>query len=60
MVPQEVSDAIDDLLNKDDLEIWWVSPIRVLDDRSPKDVWEKGDKKSILDLLEEIKGGFSI
>ena len=60
MVPQEVRDAVGDMLSKDDLEMWWVSSIPVLDGRSPKDVWEEGNKKTVLDLIEEVKSGFSV
>ncbi|MDP2668670.1 MAG: hypothetical protein Q8P07_02445 [bacterium] len=61
MIPQEVRDVLGDFgLDEYETEQWWTTPIRVLEDKTPKEIHEKGDTKRILDLLEEIKGGFSV
>jgi len=57
VMPKEVETAIGHTMKEENIRKWWLTSHSLLGDKSPRDLWEKGDRKKVLDFIESAKSG---
>ena len=56
-IPEQIIKAVDKTLSQEELTEFWNNPHPLLDGKSPKRLWEKGDRNRVLQFIESAKSG---
>ncbi len=56
-IPQEVVRAIGKALAQEELKEFWNNPHESLGGKSPRQLWERGEKNKVLQFIESAKSG---
>lgn len=56
-IPNEIRKAVGNGLSEINLQIFWNQPHKLLEGKSPKELWATGEKQRVLAFIESAKSG---
>lgn len=56
-IPDEIRKAVGSALSEDSLQFFWNRPHKLLEGKSPKELWDAGEKQKLLSFIACAQSG---